>query len=96
MTHTYELAGKTVKDLAPDINAGVLTQPTHALVLIKLEATCATAQDDAGLAWPSSWPQARSTLASRSRTATHQAGTQAQAKAKALPSRRLSEGKGEA
>ena len=38
MTHTYELAGKTVKDLNADINAGVLTHgEAHALVLIKLE-----------------------------------------------------------
>ena len=38
MTHTYELAGKTVKDLNADIAAGVLTHgEAHALVLIKLE-----------------------------------------------------------
>ena len=38
MTHTYELAGKSVKELNADINAGVLTHgEAHALVLIKLE-----------------------------------------------------------
>ena len=38
MTDTYELAGKTVKQLNEDITAGVLTHgEAHALVLIKLE-----------------------------------------------------------
>ena len=38
MTHTYELAGKSVKELNADINAGVLTHgEALALVQIKLE-----------------------------------------------------------
>ena len=100
MTHTYELAGKSVKELNADINAGVLTHgEALALVQIKLEGNMrdgarrrwtrvaeqlATGALDVGLAFTNG-NKPKASKAKAKPKATAKPKAKAKAKAKAKP-----------